>query len=179
VDRPLLRLSLTEWVVLCLVAEEPRHGFAVWSLLRPAGEVGQVWTVRRPLVYRALDRLAALKLVEPIGSELSPVGPPRLRLRATPEAATEARRWLAEPVDHVRDVRSALLVKVILMRRAGEDTGPLLRAQRERLRPIVESLAARSARPDGTARLVATWRYRFAQATDRLLEDLLEEASPR
>lgn len=174
---PLPALSLTEWVVLCLVAEEPRHGFAIWSLLKPSGEVGQVWTVRRPLVYRALDRLVALELVEPVGAESSPLGPPRVRLRATPRAAQETRRWLAEPVDHVRDVRSTLLVKVILLRRAGADTTPLLRVQRDRLRPIVESLAARSECSDGTSRLVATWRHRVAEAVDRLLSDLIEEGS--
>lgn len=172
--KPLSRLSLTEWVVLCLLAEEPSHGFAIWNLLRPAGEVGQVWTVRRPLVYRALDRLAALQLVEPIGAEPSPTGPPRVRLRATSDAVVETRRWLAEPVDHVRDVRSELLVKVVLLRRRGEDPTPLLRAQRDRLRPIVDSLAVQSERLDGTAQLVATWRYRFAEAVDRLLEDLIE-----
>jgi DNA-binding PadR family transcriptional regulator len=171
---PRSRLSLTEWVVLCLIAEEPRHGFAIWNLLRPAGEVGQVWTVRRPLVYRALDRLAALQLVEPIGSEVSPVGPPRVKLRATSEAVLDTRRWLAQPVDHVRDVRSELLVKVVLLRRRGEDAIPLLRAQRDRLRPIVESLAAQSQQLDGTARLVASWRHQFAEAVDRLLEDLIE-----
>jgi PadR family transcriptional regulator AphA len=165
---------LTEWVVLCLIVEEPRHGFAIWNLLRPVGEVGQVWTVPRPLVYRALDRLAALQLVEPIGSEPSAVGPPRVKLRATPQAIADTRRWLGQPVEHVRDVRSELLVKVVLLRRCGKDARPLLRAQRDRLRPIVESLASQSERQDGTAQLVATWRYRFAEAVDRLLEDLLE-----
>jgi DNA-binding PadR family transcriptional regulator len=175
---PLPPLSLTEWVVLCLIAEEPRHGFAVWSLLRPTGEVGAVWTVRRPLVYRALDRLGALHFVETIGAETSPLGPPRVKLRATPQAALDARRWLSEPVDHVRDVRASLLVKVVLLRRAGQDATPLLQAQRERLRPIVESLAARSERSsEETAALVAAWRYRVAEAVDRLLQDLIEQGS--
>jgi len=34
------RLSLAEWVVLCLVSEEPTHSFAVASLLAKDGNLG-------------------------------------------------------------------------------------------------------------------------------------------
>ena len=45
-------LSLTDWVVLGVLTEEPRHGFAVAKELARDAELGQLWTVRRPLVYR-------------------------------------------------------------------------------------------------------------------------------
>ena len=58
-----LAISLTDWVVLGVLSEEPRHGFAVAKELGRDAELGQLWTVRRPLVYRAIDHL--LELVSP------------------------------------------------------------------------------------------------------------------
>ena len=50
-------LNLTEWVVLALVAEGTTHGFDVARVLDDGGDLGRIWTVKRPLVYRALDSL--------------------------------------------------------------------------------------------------------------------------
>jgi hypothetical protein len=44
--------------------------------------------------------------------------------------------WLTRPVEHTRDVRSELLVKLALLDRAGKDPQPLLAAQREQLVPV-------------------------------------------
>ena len=57
-------LSPTEHAVLGLLAEAPTHGFTIPKELAPGTSVGRVLTVRRPLVYRALDRLVALRLAE-------------------------------------------------------------------------------------------------------------------
>jgi hypothetical protein len=40
-------LSLAEWLVLCLVAEEPAHCFALAALLAPDGSVGMAWHVQK------------------------------------------------------------------------------------------------------------------------------------
>jgi hypothetical protein len=53
-------LSLAEWLVLSLICENPMHGFALAALLGPAGEMGRVWRVPKPVVYRALQRLEQL-----------------------------------------------------------------------------------------------------------------------
>ena len=53
VTSPLPELSLGEWATLALLREEPTHGWAIVKLLAPAGEVGSVWSLSRPLVYRA------------------------------------------------------------------------------------------------------------------------------
>ncbi|HEY1643116.1 MAG TPA: hypothetical protein VGG35_20665 [Streptosporangiaceae bacterium] len=53
-------LSLSEWVVLGLVCEQPAHGFAIAGLLGRQGSPGEVWRVARPVVYRAIQRLEAL-----------------------------------------------------------------------------------------------------------------------
>ena len=54
-------LSPTEHAVLGVLAEAPTHGFAIAKDLAPGTSVGRVLTVRRPLVYRALDRLVAAR----------------------------------------------------------------------------------------------------------------------
>ena len=52
------------------------------------GPVGRVLTVRRPLIYRALDRLVALGLATPVHSEPGDGGPQRLVHKATPAGKT-------------------------------------------------------------------------------------------
>ena len=91
-------LSLTDWVVLALVAEEPRHGFAVAKELAPDATLGEAWTVRRPLVYRAIDHLRDAGLVEPVRTEAGAQGPHRTVYRATRSGATRVTRWLDRPV---------------------------------------------------------------------------------
>ena len=69
------KLSLTEWVVLGLIDEEPRHGFAAARELKSSAEIGQVWMVSAPLVYRAFERLESAELIERLGTEPGEKGP--------------------------------------------------------------------------------------------------------
>ena len=155
--------SLTEWVVLGLIAEGPTHGFAVSRLLARGGDVGRVWAATRPLTYRAIDQLASDGSIEPVRTEPGG-GPPRTVHRVTPAGRRALRRWLREPVAHPREVRSELLVKLLLLERAGKPTGPLLQGQRE---AFTEVLAA--ARTPGAADSVSRWRAEQAAAIDRFL----------
>jgi DNA-binding PadR family transcriptional regulator len=61
------RLSLSEWLVLCLVCEKSTHGFAIAGLLGPEGSLGQIWRVPKQVIYRALQRLELLGLVRTSG----------------------------------------------------------------------------------------------------------------
>src|SRR5215470_15457553 len=126
-----------EWAVLGLIAEQPRHGFAVRKALGPAGEVGRVWSLPGPLVYRALTTLQARGLAEVAGAERSEVGPQRTLVTATQVGREALRAWLGRPVEHLRDFRSLFMLKLVLLDRSGAEPGPLLRAQRERVEPIV------------------------------------------
>jgi DNA-binding PadR family transcriptional regulator len=167
-------------VALGLLAEGPTHRFALARELSPTGQVGQVWTIHRPLVYRAVGRLEELGLVEAVGSEPSATGPPRTTLRATADAERRVAEWLEAPVAHVRDVRSELLVKLVFLARAGRSSTGLLARQREALRPVREALEARravleKAGADSPEGVVAAWRHHFAAAVDRLLDDMLAE----
>jgi DNA-binding PadR family transcriptional regulator len=76
-------LSLSEWIVLSLVSEGVTHGNAVSHLVSRQGELGEIWMVHKAVVYRALDRLTDLMLIQPAGEELTSQGPPRLLVDAT------------------------------------------------------------------------------------------------
>jgi DNA-binding PadR family transcriptional regulator len=113
------RLSLAEWLVLCLVSEEPTHGFAIAGLLAHDGSLGQVWHVPRQVVYRAARRLEHLGLITVSEKQPSRLGPDKAQLQATPAGRQAAGRWLRESAGHPRDIRSELLVKLALLDRAG------------------------------------------------------------
>jgi PadR family transcriptional regulator AphA len=125
------RLSLTEWLMLCVAAEKPTHGFAVAAQLSRDSELGAVWHDARPQVYRCLERLAELGLIREVGRERSSAGPVRQLCEVTPAGRELAGAWLARPARHGRDVRSELLLKLALLDRAGTDPGVLIQAQRE------------------------------------------------
>ena len=125
-------LSLAEWLVLCLVSEEPAHGFALAARLAPDGDMGMIWHVRKAVVYRAAQRLERLGLITAEDRQYSRLGPPRSRLSVTPEGDRAAQGWLRQPVAHPRDVRSELLPKLALLSRdASEAPSPPERADRQ------------------------------------------------
>jgi len=168
-------LSLTEWAVLALAAEQATHGFAISKVLAPDGDLGRIWTVPRPLVYRALTVLDVRRLVEPLGEEAGDRGPNRTRIRATRAGKSAVDRWLSTPVPHVRELRTHLLLQLRLLDRKGVDIHPLALAQLEQLTPIIESLGEQVACSSGFDRLLASWRYESARAAARVLEGVLAE----
>jgi DNA-binding PadR family transcriptional regulator len=169
-------LSLAEWLVLCLVGEGPTHGFAIASVAGPEGELGRVWWLRRAVVYRGLQRLRDLGLVAEAGVESTTHGPARTVIRVTPDGTAAVRWWLSQPVGHVRDVRSDLMVKLAMLDRAGEDASDLLNAQRRVIEPIAQALRADRDRARGFDRTLAGWRYETAVATLAFLDEVLAMA---
>jgi PadR family transcriptional regulator AphA len=165
-------LSLAEWLVLCLICEESRHGFAIARLLGPDGSIGHIWRVPKPVVYRALQRLEELGLVETTRQQPSSQGPVRSLLAATGAGRRSAAAWLARPACHNRDVRSELLLKLALLDRAGAEPGPLLDAQRDQLLPLARGLQDRLAAATGFDRTLALWRCETMAATLRFLDQL-------
>ncbi|HMG62530.1 MAG TPA: PadR family transcriptional regulator [Streptosporangiaceae bacterium] len=166
-------LSLTEWLVLCLASEGSTHGFAIARLLGHQGELGQVWRVPKPVIYRGLARLEQLGLVHTVGEQSTSLGPVRSVVEATPDGRRAAAAWLATPVRHIRDVRSELMVKLALLHRSGSDPQPLLTAQREQLAPIAGALAERLGTAAGFDRTLALWRYETVSAALRFLDAAL------
>jgi len=158
-------VSLAEAVCLTLVAREPRHGWSIVKALAPEGEIGRVWSLSRPLTYRALDALAAAKLIEPRGSEPGS-GPPRTIWQATTTGRRASRAWLRRPVAHPRDMRTEFLLKLEL----GAPAAELARKQLVAFEPVFAGLqrAATAERSD----VVARWRLESAKATRRFLDSL-------
>ncbi len=171
--RRLPDLSLTEWAVLALAAERPTYGFAIAKELAAEGDLGRIWTVPRPLVYRALDVLQQQNLVEAIGEESGDRGPSRTRMRATRAGKSAVSAWLTTPAPHVRELRTRLLLQFRLLDRKHADVLPLAAEQLERLSPIIKSLENQARSTTGFDNLLATWRYESAQAAARTLEALL------
>jgi DNA-binding PadR family transcriptional regulator len=167
------RLSLTEWLVLCLACEGPTHGFAIARLLGQEGSLGQVWRVPKPVIYRALPRLEELGLVRDLGEQPTNLGPVRSLVEATGAGQQASAAWLARPVGHLRDVRSELMVKLALLDRVSADPEPLLSAQREALTPIATALRDRLEVATGFDRTLVLWRYETVSAALRFLDSPL------
>jgi DNA-binding PadR family transcriptional regulator len=159
-------LSLTEMAVLGVLAEGSSHGFAIAKALEAGSDIGRILTVRRPLVYRALDRLVELGLAEPNHTEPGSAGPQRVVHRITGSGLARLGRWLAQPVEHVRDMRIEFLLKVMFLHRAGTSAKALVGAQMDVLGPTIEALEA----VEGDH--VDSWRSHSAAAAMAFLEEL-------
>ena len=86
--------------------------------------------------------------------------------------------WLDEPVEHLRDVRTELLVKLFLRDRAGLDNEQLLARQAELFEPAIDALTSTHRDDD----LVDLWRRESARAVRRFLDQALHpsgQAAPR
>jgi len=161
-------LLLGEWACLGIVACGPTHGFAVAARLRPDGDVGRVWSLSRPLTYRSLDQLVARGLLEQRGDEPGVAGGNRTILAVTRAGRSALRAWLGRPVEHLRDLRSELLLKLVLAELTGTDASGLIAAQRD----VVDVMAQRllsdaDANPDDVVR---RWRAESAAAARRFLD---------
>ena len=166
-------LSRSEWIVLSLVCEGPTHGGAVSRLMGPDGDLGRIWRVPKGVVYRSLDRLSDLGLIRSAGQEPSSQGPVRLLVEATEAGQAAAVAWQHRPVQHTRDIRSELLVKLALLHRSGADPHDLLVTQHALLVPIAGALRDRMAAATGFDRTLLLWRYETASATVRFLDALV------
>jgi PadR family transcriptional regulator AphA len=172
-------LAPGEWSILALLAEQPGHGWALARQMGKEGEIGRVWSLGRPLVYRALELLDERGLIEPAGSERGVRGPNRTIYRATPNGREALAQWLEEPVEHVRDVRSLLLLKLVLIDRAELDRDPLLNAQRALVVPSVEALESRLAASAGSEAIFVRFRLESTRAVVDFIDGLLAENRSR
>jgi PadR family transcriptional regulator AphA len=166
-------LAPGEWSILALLAEKPGHGWALARQMARDGEIGSVWSLGRPLVYRAIEVLDERGLIEAIGHEPGLRGPSRTIFRATEEGRSELERWLAEPVDHVREIRSLFLLKLILLERAGLDPKALLEAQRVQVEPAVRTLEERLSESEGTEQILVRFRLESTRAVLHFIDSLL------
>jgi len=173
--RPRNQLTAGEWAILALLDEKRAHGFALARAMATSGEVGRVWDMRRPLVYRALDTLQRLALIRPVATLPSESGPQRTILEPTPAGRRLLAEWLHHPVEHVRDARSLLMLKLLFLSRRHADPAPLLRAQRELFAAMAQRLSTAADAAEGFERGLLLWRLHSTTAAVQFTEAMLSE----
>jgi tRNA-Thr(GGU) m(6)t(6)A37 methyltransferase TsaA len=171
---PRTRPSLPEWAALGLLCERPAHGWAVAQALAPAGEIGRVYSCTRPLTYRALGQLREAGLVEAKGTVASDAGPARTTLGPTRRGRAAFARWRGSPTEHVRDLRSELMLKLLFHERGALDPGSLLREQALGLVATERVLEQHLDAATGFEDTLVLWRLSVVRAALSFVEALLD-----
>ncbi len=162
------QLLLGEWACLGILYPAPTHGFAIAARLKPDGDVGRVWSLSRALTYRSLEQLTTRGYIHALGEEPGIAGGNRTILAATRAGRAQLRKWLNTPVAHFRDLRSELLLKLIIADLCAIDITSMLDRQHAHIEQMAEAMA-RQVDDDAPADLVALWRSESSQAALRFL----------
>ncbi|MCU1360241.1 MAG: PadR family transcriptional regulator [Ilumatobacteraceae bacterium] len=165
-------LLLGEWACLGILYPAPSHGFAIAARLKPAGDVGRVWSLSRPLTYRSLEQLTAREYIHAIGEEPGIAGGNRTILAATRTGRAQLRKWLNTPVVHLRDLRSELLLKLVIADVCQIPVDDLLSKQQAHIQQMATTLAAKAKHADAPVDVVALWRSESSQAALRFLDQI-------
>lgn len=158
--------QLARDVVLALVVSRPRHGWALHEELAPDGDIGRAWTLSRQLVYRAIDSLVDGGLVRRAAPK-DGGGADRVVITATAAGRRATMEWLERPVEHLRDVRTELVLKVMMRERFELPIAPFIEAQREVFAPLIAAIEKSPA-----ATPVDMWRRESASSVKRFLTRL-------
>jgi DNA-binding PadR family transcriptional regulator len=164
-------LLLGEWACLGILYPEPTHGFAIAARLKPTGDVGRVWSLSRALTYRSLDQLTTRGYIHAVGEEPGIAGGNRTILAATRSGRAQLRKWVGTPVCHLRDLRSELLLKLIIADLCGIAVDDMLDRQKARIAELAEAMFGET--DSGTSiDVVDLWRHESSQAALRFLTRL-------
>ena len=158
--------QLARNVVLALVVHTPRHGWAIHEELAPTGEIGRAWTLSRQLVYRAIDTLVEDGLVKR-ATPKDGGGADKVIISATALGKRANAKWLDTPVTHLRDVRTELVVKIMLREKFGLVLASFIDSQRKVFNPLIAAINA-----DTSDSPVNVWRKESANAVARYLTQL-------
>jgi DNA-binding PadR family transcriptional regulator len=166
------QLLLGEWACLGVLAAGPTHGFAIAQRLRPEGDVGRVWSLSRPLTYRSLEQLANRGLIEPVGEVPGIAGGNKTVLDVSSTGRRLLAHWLATPVVHLRDLRSELLLKLVIARMLHVNTRSLIAAQHQLVAALAAAYGAQVDDAQPGTDVVSLWRSESARAALRFLQRL-------
>ena len=171
---PRSQLSVAEGACLALVAAGVTHGYDVAKHFQPEGDIGEVFTLSNPVVYRTLKVLESDGLLTSTDS-LGVRKQLKFTLGCTDLGHVAVADWLNTPVTHLRDIRGEFLVKMLLRGAAGYEAESFLAQQRSVLSGVITQLLA-----DKSTTAVATWRREQARAVARFLDELAghESLSP-
>lgn len=158
--------QLARDVVLSLIVLEPRHGWALQEELSPNGDIGRAWTLSKQLVYRAIDTLETDGLVKRAAPK-DGGGADRVVVTPTAKGKRATDSWLNSPVEHLRDVRTELVLKVMMRNRFQLPQKEFLKRQRDHFAPLIQAIeTSKDSSP------VGLWRKESATAVMRYLSEL-------
>ena len=127
--------------------------------------------VTRALTYRSLDQLTTRGYVHAVGEEPGIAGGNRTILAATRSGRAQLRRWLSTPVNHLRDLRSELLLKLIIADLCGIHIDEMLDRQHAHIEAMAEAISAQID-PAAPLDVVDLWRQESSSAALRFLTRL-------
>lgn len=168
-------LLLGEWACLGALYSRPAHGFAVAARLKPTGDIGRIWSLSRPLTYRALDQLVQRGLLADQGQQPGLAGGNRTILKVSRLGRLTFRHWLNAPVVHLRDLRSELLLKLVLAEDCMVDISEMIDRQRNHLVDMEAALSTQlTTESVGVDRhdVVGLWRSEAAKSAIRFIDRL-------
>ena len=159
-------LDLIESACLVLISNGISHGYQLAKQFESSATLGEVLTLTRPVVYRAVKTLETQKLIRSVDS-LGSRRQLKFKLKCTSDGQKQAKQWLGEPVSHIRDLRDEFLIKIILSQTFNLSKKRLIQNQRQTLTDITKTLLA-----DLASTPVAIWRREQARAAMRFLDEL-------
>ena len=162
--------SVLDQIVLAIIGEKPRHGFAVSKELERDPSLSAVIRIRRPLVYRSINCLLSAKLIRETKVEPGDQGSQRVVYTVTASGKLASTKWLNEVVEHPRDARIELLAKFVLRSRRNLKNQQLAKRQKKLFERQAAKLRASANSATDDVRLVALWRVENINAMIRLLD---------
>ena len=162
--------SVLDQIVLAIIGEKPRHGFAVSKELERDPSLSAVIRIRRPLVYRSINCLLDANLIRETKTEPGDQGSQRVIYATTATGKSTTSTWFNDTVDHPRDARIELLAKFVLRSRRNLKNQKLAKRQKKLFERQATKLQASANSATDDVRLVALWRVENINAMIRLLD---------
>ena len=162
--------SVLDQIVLAIIGEKPRHGFAVSKELETDPSLSAVIRIRRPLVYRSINCLLDANFIRETKVEPGDQGSQRVVYTVTASGKLASTTWLNEVVEHPRDARIELLAKFVLRSRRNLKNQQLAKRQKKLFERQATKLQALANSATDDVRLVSLWRVENINAMVRLLE---------
>ena len=131
-----------EYVLLGMIAQQPRHGYELHKGLSTLEGLGLIWRVKQAQLYAILDKLEAQGHIS-ARLIMTESHPPRKEYHLTGSGHKVFKKWMLSPVEHGRELRQDFLAKFYFARLQGEETArSVLEAQRETLKKIQSRMEA-------------------------------------
>ncbi|HXG37100.1 MAG TPA: helix-turn-helix transcriptional regulator [Dehalococcoidia bacterium] len=170
---PKLKTGLTtsHHALLGLLSLKPAHGYDLLRMLHGDTGAGRIVPLKPATLYAILHDLQARGLIK--GQLLSDSYPPRTLFSPTELGQEVFRKWLAEPVRRIREVRSDFLLKIYFAALLAPEEGlRLLDRQIQVIESYVQNLSAELPlyAPDSFDYLVVESKLTAAQNTQVWLE---------